>query len=210
MPPGADDLVGRVPGLKLLEKADALRREAPRRHLFAARASRRDEGSSWRAGAVGEEAVARRLGMLRAVDYRWGYLNSVPVGPHEADIDHVVMGPGGVFTINAKHHRGANLWLAGGTFLVNGVKQPYIRASRFEGERATRLLSRACGFHVSVTPLIVPVGYRKLTIREEPDGVSVVAPEILATWLGRHPDAVPPDELKIILEKARISTTWTR
>ncbi|WP_345042098.1 nuclease-related domain-containing protein [Georgenia daeguensis] len=187
-----------------------MRREAPRRRLFAARASQNDDGGSWRAGAAGEEAVARRLGMLRAVDYRWGYLNSVPVGSREADIDHVVMGPGGVFTINTKHHRGASLWVTGGTFLVNGAKQPYIRASRFEGERAARLLSRACGFQVPVTPLIVPVGCRKLTIREDPDGVSVVTPEKLPIWLGKHPDVIPPQQLRIILERARISTTWTR
>lgn len=210
LPPGAEDLVGRVPGLKLLEKADSLRPEAPRRRLLAPRGGRHDGGTSWRAGAAGEEAVARRLGMLRAVDYRWGYLNSVPVGTREADIDHVVMGPGGVFSINAKHHRDASLWVAGSTFMVNGLKYPYVRNSLHEARRASRLLSRACGFRVHVTPLIVPVGHRKLTIREEPDGVCVVGVGNLGTWLGAHPDVVPPEQLRIVLERARISTTWTR
>ena len=39
------------------------------------------------------------------------------VGERGSDIDHLAIGPGGVFTINAKHHAGAKIWVGGDTFL---------------------------------------------------------------------------------------------
>jgi hypothetical protein len=44
-------------------------------------------------------AVAKGLPKL---DEAWRVLHSVPVGSRDSDIDHVVIGPGGVYTINAK------------------------------------------------------------------------------------------------------------
>jgi hypothetical protein len=35
---------------------------------------------------------------------QWRVRHAVPIGDKGSDIDHVVIGPGGVFTINAKHH----------------------------------------------------------------------------------------------------------
>ena len=65
--------------------------------------------SSWELGVEGEQMVAEELERLVALDPRWGFLNSIPVGTHGADIDHLVVGPGGVFTINAKHHHGGEV-----------------------------------------------------------------------------------------------------
>jgi hypothetical protein len=47
-----------------------------------------------------------------------------------ADIDHLVIGPPGVFTINTKHHRDARIWVGGNMVKVNNFKQPdYLRNS---------------------------------------------------------------------------------
>ena len=82
----------------------------------------------------------------------------MPVGERGADIDHVVIGPGGVFTINTKHHPKAAIWVGGETFMVNGGRVPYIRNSRFEAKRASRMLSEHVGFPVPLTGLIAVVG----------------------------------------------------
>jgi hypothetical protein len=97
---------------------------------------------AWRLGAAGEIRVGVQLDKLTRRDPRWHTLHSVPVGTRGSDIDHVVIGPGGVFTINTKHHPGAEIWVGGDTVLVNGVRQAYVRNSRHEAERAGRLLSR--------------------------------------------------------------------
>jgi hypothetical protein len=57
------------------------------------------------------------------------------VGDNGADIDRLVIGPGGVFSLNAKHHPGGKVWVGGNTLMINGHRQPYIRNSRFEAQR---------------------------------------------------------------------------
>jgi hypothetical protein len=50
----------------------------------------------------------------------WCVLNAIPVGDRGADIDHLVIGPGGVFTLNTKHHPKGKVWVAENALLVNG------------------------------------------------------------------------------------------
>jgi hypothetical protein len=64
--------------------------------FFEARA--RQDQHAWRRGAQGEESLAAELWRI-ARPGQWRYLHSVPVGSRGADIDHVLVGPAGVFTI---------------------------------------------------------------------------------------------------------------
>ena len=57
---------------------------------------------------------------------------AVPVGEKGSDIDHVVMGPSGVFTLNTKNHIRSNVWVTENVFMVNGRKTDYFRNSRHE------------------------------------------------------------------------------
>lgn len=98
---------------------------------------------NWRIGADGEQAVAEQLARTGA---QWRILHAVPVGNRGSDIDHVVIGPGGVFTVNAKNHPKAAVWVGGDTMMVNGHRVPYVRNSRFEAKRASRLLADRAGF----------------------------------------------------------------
>ena len=63
---------------------------------------------SWHTGAVGEHLVADTLSKLPV---GWHVFHSIPVGTTDADVDHVVVGPGGVFTISTKHHSGKKVWI---------------------------------------------------------------------------------------------------
>ena len=54
----------------------------------------------------------------------------------------------------------------GDCLMVNGQRLPYVPAARSEGRKASRLLSRACRFEVSVSPLVVIVGRPRLQIKE--------------------------------------------
>jgi hypothetical protein len=145
---------------------------------------------AWRLGAEGEELVGAQLARLTARDPRWRVLHAVPVGDKGADIDHLVIGPAGVFTLNSKHHPGARIWVAGGSFRVNGVPQPYVRNSRHEAVRAGRLLSAACGFAVPVTGLVVPVNAHREVVKREPGDVHVIAWRRLRRWLRRRDECL--------------------
>jgi hypothetical protein len=141
---------------------------------------------AWRLGAEGEELVGAQPAKLTAKDPRWRALHAVPVGDKGSDIDHLVIGPGGVFTLNSTHHPRARIWVAGDSFRVNGVHQPYVRNSRHEAARAVRLLTTACGFPVTATGVIVPVIADDVVVEREPGDVHVIPRRRLRRWLRRR------------------------
>jgi Nuclease-related domain len=134
------DLAENRPGQAAREQADAelaAMRERSRIGSFLARAfDMKTDERSWRVGAGGEETVGARLEKLRK--HGWHILHAVPVGERGSDIDHVVIGPGGVYTLNTKTHPGGNIWVGKHSVLVNGRKQPTCatRASRVSGRAA--------------------------------------------------------------------------
>lgn len=106
---------------------------------------------TWYSGALGEQVVARLLTQLPP---EYTVLHSVPVGERGSDIDHVVVGPSGVFTINTKRHADKDVWVAGQTLMISGQKLPHIRNAIHEARRAEKVLSAAAGMTVPVTAIV--------------------------------------------------------
>lgn len=169
------------------EQALALKEAALVRTFLARVFGVRNEDRAWRIGADGKEKVAVRVERLCRKDPRWRFLHAIPVGDNGADIDHLVVGPAGVFTLNAKHHPGAKVWVGGDTLIVNGQRQPYVRNTRHEAARASRLLSAAFGFPVSATGVVVLVGADDIKIKTPPDDVCVIGRFQLVRWLRKQP-----------------------
>jgi hypothetical protein len=159
---------------------------------------------AWRIGADGEEEVGRRLAKLGG---DWRVLHAVPVGERDSDIDHVVIGPPGVFTLNTKNHPGKSIWVAERTLMVSGQKTEYLRNSTFEARRAKALLSAACGFDVPVEAVIVVMG-EKLTIKAPLLDVHVVARRGIVKWLKGRPPTLTPEGVAEIYQQARSAATW--
>jgi hypothetical protein len=196
------------PGAAARDQALAERAEAPVRSLFARVLGVHTDERAWRIGADGEELVAAQLQRLGPA---WKTLHAVPVGVRGSDIDHVVIGPGGVYTVNAKHHPGASVWVGGNTVLVNGSKTWYVRNSRHEAQRAAALLSARAGFPVHVTGLLALIGDRdKFTVKSQPPGgdVHVLTRRKVADWLSQRGTVLSPDQVTAVFEIARRSTTW--
>ncbi len=178
------------------------------KHVLSRLVGARTEERAWRIGADGEEAVAAQL---LALGPAWRVLHAVRVGERGSDIDHVVIGPPGVFTVNAKHHPQASIWVGGDIFMVNGQRVPYIRNSRHEARRAARLLTDQVGFPVTATGLIAVMGaQRGFKIRAQPEDGSVVV--VMRRRISRHllsrPCQLSPREVDAIYDAARRSTTW--
>lgn len=207
---GWDDLALRSPGQLARAEAQRAREAAPVRSVLARVMGVHTDERAWRLGADGEVLVAAQLGKLTRRDARWRCLHSIPVGEKGADIDHLVVGPGGVYTLNAKHHPGARIWVGGDVLMVNGSRQPYIRNSRHEALRASRLISAACGFSVVVSGVVVPVNADDITIKKQPTDVHVMNRRRLRRWLRRRPQILDDATCDAIFEQARRSTTWTR
>jgi hypothetical protein len=159
----------------------------------------------WYRGALGEIAVGR---LLTRLDSDWVVLHAVPVGGGDADIDHVVVGPAGVFTVNTKNHSGKRVWVAGHTFMVSGVRQDHLRNSGFEGRRVAKLLGEALGFPVRVRPVIAVLDPQRLDIKECPGGVDVVDARRLMRSLKRRPAVLSPEAVAQIASVIGEPTTW--
>ncbi|WP_375503689.1 nuclease-related domain-containing protein [uncultured Jatrophihabitans sp.] len=200
------DLAHNQPGEAARERARNLRDAAPIRTFFSRAVGAKTDERAWRIGADGEEDVARRLAKLGE---GWRVLHAVPVGERGSDIDHVVIGPGGVFTINAKHHPDANVWVGGGTVKVNGFNQPYVRNSRHEATRAAKLLSAAAGVEIPVRGVVAVVGaQRGFTVKRQPDDVTVVNRRDVLKYLRETLPVLDETAIETIYAVARHLATW--
>jgi hypothetical protein len=209
MEPAWTDISGTSAGAAARERALAERAAQGRtRHLVARLVGARTEERAWRIGADGEQAVAAQLARLGP---RWRVLHAVRVGDHGSDIDHVVIGPAGVFTVNAKHHPNTSIWVGGDTFMVNGRRVPYVRNSRHEARRAARRLSEHVGFPVEATGVIAVMGAHKgFTVKKQPEdgAVVVIQRKRISQLLLSLPARLTAREVDAIYEIARRSSTW--
>jgi hypothetical protein len=203
------DLAATRAGAAAREQALALKQAAPVKTFLARALGVKTDERAWRIGADAEEEVAARL---KKLGERWKVLHAVPVGENGSDIDHVVIGPGGVFTINTKHHPDAAIWVGGNTFMVDGHRVPYVRNSRYEAQRTARMLTAALGgVPVFTTGLIAVMGARKgFTIKSQPDdgAVVVMTRREVAKWLAKRPDVLTDEQVEAIYAVARRSDTW--
>ncbi|MGX9886837.1 NERD domain-containing protein [Streptomyces sp. NPDC002276] len=155
----ADDLAENRPGAALIE-AIAARGPSPAQRLLTRVLRRPSEWDSWYVGLEGERRVGRELARLSR--HGWRVLHGVPKS-NGGDIDHLLIGPGGVFSINTKCHQGASVWVGDTMAKVNGGQPtPYARASKAEAAYVQGVLERHCGFPVPVEPVLVFVGVTSL------------------------------------------------
>ena len=194
----------------MIEKLLADRIDLPRRSLIA-RIFGVDplttENYPWYKGALGEIAVGS---ILERLGPEWTVLHAVPVGAGTSDIDHVVIGPAGVFTLNTKNHAGQPVWVAGRTFMVAGKKQRHLYNAAHEAARAAKLLSRAVKDPISATGVVVVVNPKSLTIREKPNDVVVLRDRQLVHWLSTRPPVFTGRQVEWLAAAAARPSTWHR
>ena len=199
------DLAANVAGAAARAKRNEVNAEAPVRNLIARVLGVQTEERAWRVGAKGEEKVGGELAMLGA---GWHVLHAVEVGHHGSDIDHVVIGPAGIFTLNTKRHPAGTAWVGERMVMVNGHRTDYLRNARFEADRASRKLSGACGRPVSVSGVIVFVDLEAFTVKRMPSDVHVTTRRDLRRWLEAQPPVLDPAAIAHIYGFARLDLTW--
>ncbi len=172
---------------------------------FFGRSPLHPDAVPWFRGALGELHVA---GQLAGLGPEWTVLHAVPVGASDADVDHILIGPAGVFTLDTKNHSDQAIWVGGDTFLVNGHRTGDIERSRAEARDAATRLSRHLGTLVSVTPLLVVVDPASLTRGRKPTEVAVVASDELLPWLQSQAAVLTLEQRQQIDAIAEKRSTW--
>lgn len=171
----------------------------------------RTRDQSWRIGAAGEVKVGARLNRLRW--HGWAVLHSVPLG-RGGDIDHLVIGPHGVFAANTKHHRNARVHVGQTAVFVRGNQMTYIGKALREAGRVQAALSSALGKGVIVEPLVIVHGAAVSGwLARRPRGVKVL-PTWAATWWLRMPGhrsrRLSAADIEALYAVARDPGTWRR
>lgn len=183
-------------------------RVVPSRSPFArmlGRSPLHHDSVAWYDGAKDDISVGAALAKLPP---DWTVFHSIPVGKVRTEIGHLVVGPGGVFTITMRNPRGKNVWVFKRLVVTQGIRVPYLRDAEFEAERVTRVLRKRMPHHGAVRPVVALVDPREVVIREKPDVVKVVDAKHLNSWLLRLPPVFGPRELMEIMTLVDDPVTW--
>jgi hypothetical protein len=155
---------------------------------------------AWRRGAAGERRTARLLRPLER--HGWAVLHDLAVPGSRANLDHLVIGPGGVFVIDSKQYRGrlqmdpsGRLWH--GRFPL----APALRAVSFEADQAALVLTDP---DVVVVPVMAIHGIQVPWGKVVMDGVPVVPARRLPSMLGELPAVLGPERVAAVAGQARI------
>jgi hypothetical protein len=201
--PGVD-LEMHAPGHAVLAQIADLHAAASSQTVHGLPGTLSEEIVGWCVGYVGEERVAAILATLGP---EWKVLHSVPVGERGSDVDHVLIGPPGVFTVNTKHHPGGRVDVKGDAVFIGGRFVRYVDNAKLEAERATAV-ARPVAADLTAVPVIAIVGAR-VTVKQCPAGVTVLDAPSLAGWLVSLPAHLTREQIDAIYARMRWSGNWT-
>ncbi|WP_239091716.1 nuclease-related domain-containing protein [Streptomyces sp. SID14478] len=202
----ADDLAQNRPGAGLLE-AMAARGPSTVQRLWSKARGRSSEWDSFYSGLAGERRVGRELERLRA--HGWRVLHGVPNGKG-GDVDHLLIGPGGAYSVNTKRHPGASVWVGDTMAKINGGPPvAYAAASKAEAAYVQLVLERRCPFAVPVEPVLVFVDIASLHRAATQYAVRIYQ-EREVSALGPLSGTFAPDQVEQIYAVARHRRAWMR
>ena len=155
---------------------------------------------AWQRGAAGERRTARLLDPLERQG--WAVLHDLALPGSRANIDHLVVGPGGVFVIDSKQYRG-HLQLDPSGRLWHGryPLAPALRAVSFEADQAAQVLPDP---GVAVVPIVAVHGAQVPWGKVVVDGIPVVSARRLPSMLRQLPAVLGPERVTAIASQARI------
>jgi hypothetical protein len=156
------------------------------------------DASAWRRGAAGERRTGRLLGQLEW--HGWAVLHDLAIPGSRANIDHLAIGPGGVFVIDSKQYRG-RLQLDSSGQLWHGRHPlaPALRAVSFEADQAAQVLTDP-GL---LLPIVAVHGAQVPWGKVVMAGVPVVPARRLPSMLRALPAVLAPEQVASLADQAR-------
>jgi len=141
----------------------------------------------WGRGAGGERKVGA---ILEGLGPEWNVLHGVWLG--RGDIDHILVGPGGIFTVETKSHRGR--------IPVDRIDERMLRQAYAE----SKVLEKVSD--LDVQPLLVfSDAWLIGSVPAHRRGVTVIPGRMLAGFLARRRPKLDADEVTEIAERLRLA-----
>ncbi|MEU4235541.1 nuclease-related domain-containing protein [Nonomuraea sp. NPDC026600] len=142
---------------------------------------------TWRRGALGERRTARRLQELELTGYLVLHDRALPRG--RANVDHLAVGPAGVFVIDSKQWRRDKRITRRGRTVRTGHRwtPDEVRSALYESQSVAQALTALMGRRVEVTPVIAVHGlhvpFRGLRVAD----AQVLRASMVPSWILRRP-----------------------
>lgn len=163
-----------------------------------------------------ESARAERGSPLRARLERlagegWQVVHDVPLGRQGTLLAHLLIGPGGIFTVAEHRLAGRQVMLDGRVLEVDGQAVPYLRDARLEAQRTHALLVAAGCASITVRSIVVVQGELGVRGRQDPLAPTLVVPRHVVPAVFRAmPPALEPSRVAALAHVARQRLTWAR
>ncbi|QSQ24880.1 NERD domain-containing protein [Pyxidicoccus parkwayensis] len=196
---------GRRPGQSAREKQQELADAAPIRTFIARIFDIHTDERAWRLGADGEERVGALLEQLHP--HGWHVEHDVRVGSRGANLDHLVIGPPGVFVLNTKAVKG-KVWVGGPNVMVDGYRTDYVEKLEFEAQRVRRCLLTATHRQRLWVQGLLVMAHRKPVVKQQPQHVAVLHHSELVPGLLSQPVKLAVEEVAELVEASRREETW--
>jgi hypothetical protein len=155
---------------------------------------------AWRRGAAGERRTARLLAPLER--HGWAVLHDLAIPGSSANIDHLVIGPGGVVVIDSKRYwgrlrldRDGMVW-QGRHLLVSALRKVLWQAD--QADDVLGIADLRVGAIIAVHGTSMPLG------RVDTDGVTVVSARRVPDVLQALPPILGPERVAWLADRARL------
>jgi hypothetical protein len=155
---------------------------------------------AWRRGAAGERRTARLLAPLERCG--WAVLHDLAIPGSQANIDHLVIGPGGVVVIDTKHYRGqVHLDRDGMVWHGRHLLLATLRKLRWAADQADQVLGVA---DVQILAIMAVHGAKVPWGRLTADGVIVAPARRVPDLLQALPAILGPERVAWLVDRARL------
>jgi hypothetical protein len=202
---GEGHLITNKAGASAKRQAKELRDAQPVRTRLARVLRVHTDERAYRIGGDGEETVGARLDRLP--NPPWMALHDIVRNEKGTNIDHLVIGPAGVFSLNTKHHPKAKVVVTEKSFRVNGHAENYLHVARHEANKVSEILSAAMDRSMPVRAMIVVMG-AYLDVRSMPPDVDVIGRRDLPKWFLKRPATLDRSVVRELMFVAGRRSVW--
>ncbi|MFF4414635.1 nuclease-related domain-containing protein [Streptosporangium sp. NPDC001559] len=158
---------------------------------------------AWRRGSVAERQTEAQLKRMERGGYRSLHARAIPES--EAQIDHLVVGPTGVYAVDSeKWDKRLPVRVQSHRKLFHGPfnQKPRLDEARWEASRASELIGEALGHEVTIIPSLAIYGpaipWKVLTVRD----VDVFDGGRVRKWITKRERSLTDAEIDEIYEAA--------
>lgn len=196
----------RVAGQSAMAAVVQAQQSAPARSLLArafGRSPLTDAARVHYRGALGELLVGD---VLENLGPTWDVLHDLPLD--ESTVEHLLIGRAGVFTVRAANYGRTEVVVDGSSLVVAGEARDDIDWAASEAAEASRILTRAAGSTVRVTPLLVVVDPQRLVVQAATAAARVITSSELDGVLAHAPARLTGEQVAKISDLADLASTW--